>query len=247
MAYLDKNNIIRGALGNVVFRQLDDKNVIQAKPEKLKQTKATKESATDFGTASTTAKKLTISLKSIYFNHHDNKMHTRLRSCILNIFKKNMTTSRGQKSLWMSDIETLNGFDFNLTSLFSDYLKLNIGVSMSHDHKIKIQVVSLDPKKYIKWPESIFKAELCFLMSVFEKDDLRIKNQEVFKKEISFFNSSVTALNYSSTPITSDALVIVSACLLFYKEDSLVSRIPINHKSMHPAQIIKVIKIELAT
>ncbi|MGO2101527.1 MAG: hypothetical protein ACTH3E_00620 [Psychroflexus halocasei] len=245
MAYLDKNNMIRGKIGNIVLRKLNDKIVAQEKSTSQNQTQPTKESATDFGTASTTAKKLTISLENIYFNHHDNTMHTRLRSCILSMFKKNISTPRGQKNLWNSNSEMLNGFDFNINSLLSDYLKSEVKVKISDDDHVKIQVASFDPKKYIKWPESIFKAELCFLVSVFEKDDLRIKNQEVFKKEISFFNSSVTALNYSSTPITSDALVIVSACLLFYKEDSLVSRIPINHKSMHPAQIIKVMKIEL--
>lgn len=47
MARINKKNILSGKIGNLVFRNLHGKQIVQAKPEKVNQSKATKLSGAD--------------------------------------------------------------------------------------------------------------------------------------------------------------------------------------------------------
>jgi len=58
MARLDKNKFISGVIGNLVFRNLDGKQIVQSKPESIKQSKLTKLSGSEFRNCSQWAKML---------------------------------------------------------------------------------------------------------------------------------------------------------------------------------------------
>lgn len=48
MARLDKNKFLSGVIGNLVFRNLDEKQIVQSKPDNIKQSRLTKLSGSEF-------------------------------------------------------------------------------------------------------------------------------------------------------------------------------------------------------
>lgn len=47
MARLDKNKFLIGVIGNLVFKNLDGKQIIQSKPDNIKQSRHTKLSGSE--------------------------------------------------------------------------------------------------------------------------------------------------------------------------------------------------------
>lgn len=73
MAQLDKHNRLIGGLGDLVFRQVNGKTIVQVKLGKngVNQTKQTKLSSSDFGTASSTTKCLSMTLRRLFLTYYD--------------------------------------------------------------------------------------------------------------------------------------------------------------------------------
>ena len=84
MATLGNKKTFSGLVGNVVFRNLNNKQIIQSRPSGLKQTKATKISASEFGSCSHWAKQLRIGLTSFLVKLTDGAMHQRFATVIYN-------------------------------------------------------------------------------------------------------------------------------------------------------------------
>jgi hypothetical protein len=71
MARLDKNKFLSGVIGNLVFRNLDGKQIVQSKPDKIKQSKMTKLSGSEFRSCSQWAKMIRQHLYNFLINQND--------------------------------------------------------------------------------------------------------------------------------------------------------------------------------
>lgn len=243
MARLNKNKKLTGSIQGLVFREVGDINVVQSKPTRVRQTEATKKASSDFGRASSLTKKLSEGLQNIFFSYYDKKMYNRLRGTVYKALLENHSAPKGEKEFWEGDPTLLNNFEFNTASLFSHYARLVITCSATTGKKVTVGVKAFDPKVHIKWPENLGEAELCFLISCYAKDSFKLLKQEVFKKQVSFNSATTENLHYSTPPLPTDCLVLVSVCILFYKEKSIVSKMLSNTKKLHPAKIVEAIKI----
>ena len=128
MAQLDKHNRLIGGLGDLVFRQVNGKTIVQVKLGKngVNQTKQTKLSSSDFGTASSTTKCLSMTLRRLFLTYYDHQMFNRFRKTVYQAMLSNTEIPKGEKDLWQGEISLLDGFEFNLSSLYSDYCSLGV-------------------------------------------------------------------------------------------------------------------------
>ncbi|PZW39038.1 hypothetical protein LX95_02178 [Mesonia algae] len=246
MAQLDKHNRIVGGLGNLVFRQVNGKTILQAKPGKngVKQTKQTKLSASDFGTASRTTKALSVSLRRLFLTYYDHQMFNRFRKTIYQAMLSNTEISKGKKDLCKGDFSLLNGFEFNLSSLFTEYCRLMVNCTLTPSQEILIETGNLNPKTQIHWLSPDHRAEICYLVSTYEQNTYKPLHEEVFKINVTFFDDPLASQTFTTLPLTSPCLVIVSSCIHYYKEDVLMGSISLNDKELHPAKIEKVFRLK---
>src|SRR5690606_26619675 len=123
MAIIDKKGFIRGRIGNTVYRKVGDTNIIQSRPARVRQTAATKESALEFGLASSTAKVLRHMFAGLS-HYADGGMINRLNNTVLNAIRNGNGANPGQRHLHQGDLSQLVGFQFNRNSPLEETLAI---------------------------------------------------------------------------------------------------------------------------
>lgn len=153
MAILEKDGVLHGTAGTVVFRRFRDRVVVQSQPVRTKkQTAASEASACEFGLVSTTAAAIRNSLKPVFRNRYDGGMINRFNSAVSRSIRGSKTAPRGQRDLHEGDLSCLEGFEFNTASPLSAVLKVKPLVSLTSEGAIRVQVDALDSSTAIKLP-----------------------------------------------------------------------------------------------
>ncbi|MBB4119916.1 hypothetical protein GGR32_002228 [Mesonia hippocampi] len=246
MAHLNNKNQLIGSLGNLVFKIVKGKMVIQTKPERknIKQTKHTKSAASDFGSSSHITKKINSGMQEFVQNYHSSDMHNRLRTKILRAMRFQSALPLGRKNLWDGTPKLLEGFEFNTASKYNEFSELNlINWQVDEQHRIGFQQQRFIPKKHLHWLPFTGQVEVCYWLSAFRKSDYKPYQQELFKLEVRPNYTEVPLQTFQSNPFPVNSLVIISAGLLYYKEDPVLGKLLLNGKTCHPVRIVKVIKL----
>lgn len=242
MAYLGKNNRISGSLGDLVFRQVNGKTIVQRKPEKntVKQTQPTKKAAADFGRASTTARKIRIGLQTYSRGFADAKSFCRLRTRIQLAARTNNPAPVGERKLWEGTPALLEGFEYNLHSPYDRYCQVQLSTIAIIDQKLEFTVESFFPKQALTWPVNAEKAKLCFWMAVHrEEDDLSVQ-EELFQIELTPSNEPITQTSFTSESFTSSDWVFVWGGILYFENNQVLGWGCINDKKLQPLRLLKV-------
>jgi hypothetical protein len=115
-----QNSIIplSGRLGDWVFYYRKDKRgrkkyYVRRAPENVRQTAATRRTATDFSTASKAGRLIRQALKPYTSKYKDGSLHYRLNALLGQILRLDTESPAGQKRLLPENISLLTGFRFN--------------------------------------------------------------------------------------------------------------------------------------
>ncbi len=209
MAYLGKDNRITGSIGDLIFRNVDGKTIVQRKPEKyqVKQSKRTKKASSDFGRASSVAKKIRIGIQTYTRGFSDSKSFCRLRTRLQRAATTDNQEPLGKRELWDGKPELLEGFEFNHHSKYEHYVRLSMNNIAIAAKKLQFQLAGFHPKQDITWPTRAKKAKLCFWMSVHRrKDDLSVQ-EELFQLEITPGTAVLPETNFTSKTLKTNSLV----------------------------------------
>ena len=245
MAHLNENNQLVGSLGNLIFRIVKGKVIVQTKPDyaKLKQTKATQKSATDFGRASTVTQKFNAGLQEIVQGYHSPDMYNRMRSKILQGMRTHTSLPLGMKNLWDGTPELLEGFEFNHESQYKDFSDLwVVNWQLDVENRVHFQQKAFVPKTHLHWLPFTGRLEVAYWIGAFHKKDYKPTQQHFIKLEVYPNYTEVPIQNFISDAFPTESLIIVAASLLYYKLDPVVGEILLNHKQCHPVRILKVMK-----
>jgi hypothetical protein len=135
------NVMFSGTVANLIFYEINGKHYVRTKPQKIKQTKATKAKSSLFGKASTLAKEIKNCLVTILPDARDRNMQNRLRTAMFN---------------YLNAQQSLQGFEFNSQSLLADKLKLKPLVSYTAN-ECCINFPAFIPQQSIKAPKDASK------------------------------------------------------------------------------------------
>lgn len=240
MAQLNKNKSISGTIGNIVFREVDKKQILQAKPGPIKQTQETKASGSEFRQCSRWAKWLRLGLTSFLANHTDHYMYSRLAGQLYTSLQTNTALAKGVRTPLNSNMDSLGGFEFNTHSPFSEYFIPNITAILNDQNQVIITVPSFNPKTGMRFAKDTEKAELLLYVMATNfdhtsgyKDGYTILPIE--KKE------GTVAETVWTTPILPEGhLILVCAKLLYYNTTKFTEKNYVNSKECSPAMIIGV-------
>lgn len=245
MAYLGKDNRITGSIGDLIFRNVDGKTIVQRKPEKyqVKQSPRTKKASSDFGRASTLAKKIRIGIQGYTRGFSDSKSFCRLRTRLQRAATTDNPAPLGKRKLWDGKPEILEGFEFNHHSSYEEYCRLRLKEVDIEAQKLHFQLAGFHPRQAITWPTKAQKAKLCFWMSVHRpKDDLSVQ-EELFSLEITPGNEELPETSFTSKAIDSSGLVLLWGGILYYEYDPLLDWVCMNNPKLQPFRLLKVMKV----
>ncbi|MFD1628482.1 hypothetical protein [Pseudopedobacter beijingensis] len=237
MAIIDKKGFIRGRIGNMVYRKVGDTNIIQSRPGKVRQTAATKESALEFGLASSTAKVLRQMFAGLS-HYADGGMINRLNNTVLNAIRNGDGATRGHRDLHQGDLSALIGFQFNKNSPLDETLLITPDIVINNDGSVKVMPPAMDSSE-LCWLDNAQGCSLRF--TVISVDFKQQYHQLLGHHEIEVTKGKSLEQMEWITPESAEngSIVLVALSVVFYAPDGIRHNgIVLNDKSFFPAAII---------
>ncbi|MCY1226835.1 hypothetical protein D3C87_143120 [compost metagenome] len=238
MAQVSRKNIISGITGNLVFRNLDGKQILQSRPGKIHQTRETVASGSEFRHCSRWAKHLRIGLHSFLAGQADSYMYRRLTGAFYNALLENTHLPKGQRTPFTADMKALEGFEFNIHSPFKKYFLPEITVVMDSQRQVQVTIPELEPKSQIRFPEEVPHAELVVYACATKFEASSPIVDAFFTLPIPFDAAIQSEMVWTSPALPKGYFVVVAAKLLYYEENQFMGKKYSNSDVLNPCSIL---------
>lgn len=238
MARINKKNILSGKIGNLVFRNLHGKQIVQAKPEIVNQSKATKLSGAEFTQCSRWAKLLRLSLIPFLVGLTDTYMYRRLTGQLYQALQSNTAMGKGLRTPCNADMSALVGFEFNTHSPFVNYFLPKLDISLDSQRQLKVVIPEFEPKTEVVFAEKTYQAELIVyvLASHLEPNTAAIETHFILPIERT--TALVPETQWTSFALPEGCFVMVSAKILYYNTNKFTAKNYVNNKELNPACVV---------
>jgi len=242
MAIVDHKGAVRGTAGSVVYRTYRNKNIIQGKPSKFKQTAESVRAATEFGLSSSAAAVIRRAFEPAFI-HRDGEAVSRTTAQVYRALRSGVAASAGQRDLHDAGLQELVGMDFNGNSKFAEVLQLSHAVERDEEGTITVSLGSFNPRKDLRkaagYPKSAsrYRIRLMAVAFDFRKEYLEYLDlQDVDIPDGQISTGETIRLKAQADP---GCMVLVSMSLLLYNEIGRTGEyVLLNNKGFSPCAII---------
>jgi len=242
MARIDNKGRIRGTAGPVVYRMYRDKNIVQGKPGKIKQTKGSIRASTEFGLSSSAAAVIRRAFEPAYI-HRDGEAVSRSTQQMYRSLRNSLTGSIGQRDLHDANLQDIVGMDFNGSSPISEVLQISHSVRRDAEGNLEVTLGRFNPREDVKkaagYPKSASRYRIRLMAVAFDfrqeyLEYLDIKDLDLHRTEI--METQTISLNAQADP---SCIVMLSMSLLMYDQVGHTGEyILLNNKGFSPCAII---------
>lgn len=238
MARLD-GKFIRGMAGDITFRKVKDKQIIQGKTKKaqIDMTAATYNAAYIFGRASTLASYIRVAIDPI-IGFYDGGMISRFTGECNQILQQAATANENVFDYSQNHFNRLNGFEFNLESPVKNYLFAQPIVTLT-EQTVTIDLPEIKIPKELKAPENAQYCTVAFSVSLFDLSTNQYIGNQIKSFEIEWkpkaFSFPAQQLVFEGSP----GCLCVIALALYYSEKTFAGKAVLNNKKLSPAAVLK--------
>lgn len=238
MARLDKNKFLSGVIGNLVFRNLDGKQIVQSKPDGIKQSWLTKLSGSEFRNCSQWAKMIRQHLYNFLINQTDSYMYRRFTGSLYSAIQSNTTIFKGERTPLNCNLDGLVGFNFNSNSAFKDYFLPTILVELTNQRQVQVTIPEVEPKSEVVFPGRVGHAELLvYVLATSLKHTTPIV-EDYLVVPIANNTTIVPETIWTSLILPENRFVLVTAKIMYYDNHKFTGKSYINSKEMNPSTIL---------
>lgn len=154
-----QGKFMSGSLGRVVFYELNGVSIMRSKPVRVKQTRATKDSAREFGRMSRYSKLIREYWELLgRFSKRD--LMLRLNKTLL----RWNTDSRGDQELMSHNLRDLRSFELNPDCLLARHCMISPKMDLDQPGKVLITVPAFNPADVIKSPPGTYMIKFTWLL-----------------------------------------------------------------------------------
>lgn len=244
MARLDSKGKLIGSIGPVSYRTFNGTTYLQSKPGRgnVKQTTPTKQTASDFGRASSIAKAIRQALLPIMQSHSDNTFYRRFTALVHTATQDGNTQPKGSRSLRHGNVAALTNIDGNLASPFANYCKLVPELALSIDRQLTITLPEFNVAESITKHGDATDAELAFLVIGVDPETGAQTHAELFKLEMALTNGTLPTQQWTTAVVPENQLIVVASAVFYYRRNAVAGLIGRNSKEFHPCAVIGVMR-----
>ncbi len=184
-----KTIILSGRVANLVFYEYKGIPCARTVPEKVRQTKATKASAREFGLITRISKDLRASLhgfvpnsKNLAFMH---KVNSEVRDWLKN--------RKGKKVQKNAGLPLINWIEYSEDALLENRCNLKLELDWSMEGKVRITIPEVNPRKQLSAPSNTQTIHYRFALGGCEVDKERPVKQKMVQVEIPYRNEVIPA------------------------------------------------------
>ncbi|WP_298155529.1 hypothetical protein [Flavobacterium sp.] len=242
MARINAKGLLSGSVGPVAFRVVNGKAIAASKPGKgnVKQTTATKQSASEFGMALAAAKKIRMGLSDVFGAYADAGMHRRFGTKIYEVLRSCHSKPAGTRTIADGDLNLLQGFDFNSNSPFGQHCLLQPDITMTEAGAIHIALPPTIGWEAFPQKGKAAGGDLCIEVVAFDPVHWTIATRSAFVSAVAFDGTDTAASQHTTPPLEKGLLVFVTATLVYKRHHAALGTLTLNHKSLHPSAVLAV-------
>lgn len=238
MAVQDSKGLIRGAVGNLIFKVVDGKQIIQARPLNVKQSKKSKKSSKIFGLCSSQATEIRGKLKPWILGCCDGNVTARFLGACLRAFKSEVNNHLESPNIILADMNGLKGFEFNVSSPLSNFFDGSVSVFGEPDIGLRVKIPSFIPKESLRYPVQcqnvVFKIIAFHSTLGVKSSDVILQKEWIIEKDQNVHEEMI----FDIDPIPTQGITMVLVQLLFFKNKSKVGKVFLSSKKLHPMQVV---------
>ncbi|WP_207426468.1 hypothetical protein [Pedobacter sp. SYSU D00535] len=229
---------LSGLIGNIVLRQMRDKNVAQSRPSSFEQSESTRDNGTELSRASAFGKLVRIIFQPLLMGNYDGGMVNRLSVAIRMAIRENQAQQVWARGVEGAKMEKLEGFEFNLNSPLENVFNVFPVASISGQDELIIEVPSFKPEHDIRTKLDWTCGSLRILTAVLDLENYAfcyLPEQELSFRRTEEENAAFQSL----VPLAGLKEHIVITCLAveLIKETRRGQSI-LNNKQFNPVSII---------
>lgn len=242
---INDNGFIRGLVGPLVNRKVGNKNYVQSRPYRVKQTDHTKRAGKDFGNVSRAGAMIRMCFGEIHQDLHDGQMCNRLNRQIYRAIKTNLDGEKGSRTLSNCVLDRLVNFQFNENCHMQDYLFIDPVISLNKKKDLKISFPEFDLKSALVLPEKCNAVVFKFKALSFDFDELEPKeiNDAEWEYDTKYREQAIPArtLTIKCGDFVGTS-IFVGFTMLYLQKDSRRSNV-LNEIDCNPASILAAFQI----
>lgn len=238
MAVRDANGLYRGTIGNLLFRVVNGKQIVQSKALSITHSVGTKRSSKTFGLCSSQATQIRGKLKPWMDGYCDTKVsHRFLGACIRGV-KSEINKHLEEPNVVHANMKDLEGFEFNSAAPLSKCFWGGISVLGEPHEGLEIKIASFIPKKDVRYPVQCQNVE--FKLIVFHSS-LGVNSADVLEQQQWVVEKNKEVEEEKSiriAPITTQGITLVLVQLLYFKNKSKLGKVYLNDSDVHAMQVV---------
>jgi len=241
MAKITSSGHIKGTVGPVSYRNLNGQTIVQSRPGKVKQSKATKESGFDFGRASRTSKAIRLALFPLLRDFQDAAFYRRLTGLVTQATRAGNSSPSGKRNLRDGDLSLLANTDCNVNSPFAKYCLVEIDGGRDGE-RLSLFLPAIEIQEQLVQLPNASHATLAYLVVAMDPETLAETHAELFELPLSFADQSTPETTWLTEPLPDNQLLLVASAVFYYRKNKLAGLIGLNSKDCHPCEITAVLR-----
>jgi hypothetical protein len=209
---LQKNVLLTGRIGNLIFYKRQGIHCVRAVPARVRQTKATKVRATEFGKASRTAAAIREQMADLIPFPTDNQMQTRLLTAVFQWLKE--SGNSGQQRI--DNLDLIRDFRFTAAHPVQTRWKIEPRISIADGNVLQIELPEFVPAQSIRAPAGTNSVELRLSAAACDPGERELAGGDSMQLLFDYNKKPVPAQTLSlKFPMPKGSLVVLGASLQY--------------------------------
>lgn len=231
---------ITGMVGNLVFKRGRDKKdtIIQIKPTRVKQTKASKVTAGIFAKASSLAKLLRQDFNPIMSGFYDGGMINRFTTVNRAILDYCYDKATKTYVFEENSFDRLEGFEFDNKSLLANYFRVDPEVNVDGT-QLTIKIPAFETGKQLKFPGDANTCKIKLTVGLYNFDQ-RLKRDEYYEEVNIDEAQGMVPEQVFTFEIAEGCFCVTGMGLEYFYQYNDVKN-SLNSKEMSPARLLSAI------
>ena len=238
MAIRDVNGLYRGTIGNLLFRVVNGKQIVQARTASVNHSAETKKSSKMFGLCSSQTTEIRGKLKPWMDGYCDTKVSQRFLGACIRGLKSDVNKHLEEPNVVHANMKALEGFEFNSAAPLSKWFQGDIAVLGEPDEGLEVKIASFIPQRELSYPAQCQNVE--FKVVVFHSS-LGVHSTDVLEQQQWVVEKNKEVEEEKSiriAPITTQGITLVLVQLLFFKNKSKQGKVYLSDRDVHAMQVV---------
>lgn len=234
MAKIDKDGVIRGKIGDLVYRNYRGQQIVQRVADETKKSEKVKKNNTEFGYASgkeSTLRKFYVDTLRLY---NDGNLHNRHRKILYELLIHNLDKNAQERKLIDGNPKQYIGLEFNINSSWEDFMPYYIPIKEIENNLI-LEIPTLFSKLFYKQIKNIKVDHLKLSFNIISIDpDLTQEPSAILLNQreiILYLDQKIESFNWEISNLPPNRFVVVIGKIEYFEMNSVYGLRSINSKN----------------